>query len=188
MATGTLLSVNLLCILISIQFKIVKACRELGLASGGFYQPGYRDGAKLHLKMMCLGKNWDPETGNYGDLRLIDCAVPPGIPREFYQLVERAIKDSLSLIQQEARASHIEDILPWMSPDICIVNFYSASGRLGLHQVQTLKLFFHPCSTQEIIESPCLGNSCLYVVATINSHTFFFANQYPTLSVLIESQ
>ncbi|XWS18786.1 hypothetical protein CRYUN_Cryun32bG0074700 [Craigia yunnanensis] len=119
---------------LSDQVKIVKSCRELGLASGGFYQPGYRDGAKLHLKMMCLGKNWDPETGNYGDLRPIDCVVPPGIPFQFYQLVEKAIKDSHSLIQQKARASHVEDILPWMSPNICIVNFYSASGRLGLHQ------------------------------------------------------
>jgi alkylated DNA repair dioxygenase AlkB len=23
-----------------------------------------------------------------------------------------------------------------MSPDICLVNFYNSSGRLGLHQVQ----------------------------------------------------
>ncbi|EOY27333.1 2-oxoglutarate-dependent dioxygenase family protein, putative isoform 1 [Theobroma cacao] len=119
---------------LSDQVKIVKACRELGFGSGGFYQPGYRDGAKLHLKMMCLGKNWDPETGNYEDLRPIDCAVPPHIPREFYLLVEKAIKDSHALLQQKAIASHVEDILPWMSPNICIVNFYSASGRLGLHQ------------------------------------------------------
>ncbi|XVE88583.1 hypothetical protein DITRI_Ditri19aG0081100 [Diplodiscus trichospermus] len=119
---------------LSEQVKIVKACREHGLASGGFYQPGYRDGAKLHLKMMCLGKNWDPETGNYGDLRPIDSAVPPSIPREFYQLVEKAIKDSHSLVQQKASASCAEDIIPLMLPNICIVNFYSASGRLGLHQ------------------------------------------------------
>ncbi|KAK8674654.1 hypothetical protein V6N13_032762 [Hibiscus sabdariffa] len=116
------------------QVKIVRACRALGLGSGGFYQPGYRDGAKLHLQMMCLGKNWDPETGNYGDLRPIDGVVPPGIPREFRQLVEKAIKDSHSLIQQKTKASNAADILRWMSPNICIVNFYSASGRLGLHQ------------------------------------------------------
>ncbi|KAG4196798.1 hypothetical protein ERO13_A06G194000v2 [Gossypium hirsutum] len=116
------------------QVKIVRACRALGLGSGGFYQPGYRDGAKLHLKMMCLGKNWDPETGNYGDLRPIDRAVPPGIPREFFQLVEKVIKDSHSLVQLKTKASHVEHILPSMKPNICIVNFYSASGRLGLHQ------------------------------------------------------
>ncbi|KAE8689890.1 2-oxoglutarate-dependent dioxygenase family protein, putative isoform 2 [Hibiscus syriacus] len=95
----------------SLLVKIVRACRALGLGSGGFYQPGYRDGAKLHLRMMCLGKT--------------------GIQR---QLVEKAIKDSHSLVQQKTKASHAEDIIPWMSPNICIVNFYSASGRLGLHQ------------------------------------------------------
>ncbi|XVF25258.1 hypothetical protein REPUB_Repub13aG0197800 [Reevesia pubescens] len=81
---------------LSDQVKIVKACQKLGLASGGFYQPG--------------------------------------IPREFHQLVEKAIKDSHSLIQEKARTSHVENIFPWMTPNICIVNFYSASGRLGLHQ------------------------------------------------------
>jgi alkylated DNA repair dioxygenase AlkB len=29
----------------------------------------------------------------------------------------------------------VEDVLPAMSPDICIVNFYTTTGRLGLHQV-----------------------------------------------------
>ncbi|KAI3512223.1 hypothetical protein L1887_19516 [Cichorium endivia] len=38
------------------QVKIVKTCRELGTGDGGFYQPGYDNGAKLHFKMMCLGK------------------------------------------------------------------------------------------------------------------------------------
>ncbi|KAG0481779.1 hypothetical protein HPP92_012637 [Vanilla planifolia] len=40
---------------------IVKKCRDLGIGCGGFFRPGYRDGAKLHLQMMCLGKNWNPE-------------------------------------------------------------------------------------------------------------------------------
>ncbi|BAT97569.1 hypothetical protein VIGAN_09104900 [Vigna angularis var. angularis] len=29
---------------------------------------------------------------------------------------------------------HAEDILPSMTPDICIVNFYTNNGKLGLHQ------------------------------------------------------
>lgn len=119
---------------ISDQVAIVTKCRKLGLGPGGFYQPGYRDGAKLQLKMMCLGKNWDPETRKYGDERSFDNAKPPIIPAEFHQLVEKAIKDSHSLIQKNSKATNVEDILPWMSPNICLVNFYSANGRLGLHQ------------------------------------------------------
>ncbi|PRQ51631.1 putative DNA oxidative demethylase [Rosa chinensis] len=116
------------------QIKIVKLCRDLGLGPGGFYKPGYRDGAKLNLMMMCLGKNWDPETSKYGDHRPHDGAKPPFIPVDFFRLVENAIKDSHSLIRKDSKASNSEYILPRMTPDICLVNFYSSTGRLGLHQ------------------------------------------------------
>lgn len=116
---------------------IVKLCRDLGLGPGGFYQPGYRDGAKLNLKMMCLGKNWDPETSKYGDHRPHDGDKPPCIPGVFFQLVENALKESHSLIKKTTKACKSEDILPPMTPDICLVNFYSSTGRLGLHQVST---------------------------------------------------
>ncbi|KAK3022135.1 hypothetical protein RJ639_045274 [Escallonia herrerae] len=116
------------------QVKIIKSCRELGLGSGGFYQPGYRDGAKLHLKMMCLGMNWEPETSKYADLREFDGAKPPAIPIEFHQLVKGAIQDSHAYLHKHSKPRNVEDILPSLSPSICIVNFYSNSGRLGLHQ------------------------------------------------------
>lgn len=116
------------------QAKIVKSCRDLGVGSGGFYQPGYRDGAKLLLRMMCLGKNWDPETSQYEDIRSADGAKPPAIPYLFNQLVKQAIEYSHSHLRETPKATDVEDILPWMSPDICIVNFYTSSGRLGLHQ------------------------------------------------------
>lgn len=115
----------------------MKLCRDLGLGPGGFYQPGYRDGAKLNLKMMCLGKNWDPETSKYGDHRPHDGDKPPCIPGVFFQLVENALKESHSLIKKTTKACKSEDILPPMTPDICLVNFYSSTGRLGLHQVST---------------------------------------------------
>ncbi|KAL9683024.1 hypothetical protein QQ045_014836 [Rhodiola kirilowii] len=116
------------------QAQIVNICRKLGQGHGGFYQPGYQDGAKLHLKMMCLGKNWDPETSQYVDVRPVDGAKPPPLPFEFTQLVQRAIQESHQLIKEQVKTAEVENILPSMSPDLCIVNFYTASGRLGLHQ------------------------------------------------------
>lgn len=116
------------------QVKIVKKCRDLGMGFGGFYQPGYGDGAKLHLKMMCLGKNWDPETSMYGACRPIDGAKPPIIPNEFHQLVQRTIQESHAVIGKDTKSSSVEKILPSMSANICIVNFYSETGRLGLHK------------------------------------------------------
>ncbi|KAI3455653.1 hypothetical protein Pfo_012316 [Paulownia fortunei] len=116
------------------QVKLIKSCRDLGRGSGGFYQPGYRDGSQLHLKMMCLGKNWDPETSKYGDKRPIDGAKPPPIPDEFQQLVEGAIKKCHDYLESHSKVSNARDILPPVSPNICIINFYTKTGRLGLHQ------------------------------------------------------
>ncbi|KAK9154073.1 hypothetical protein Sjap_001553 [Stephania japonica] len=116
------------------QINITTVCRDLGLGTGGFYQPGYNDGAKLHLQMMCLGKNWDPQTREYGDYRSIDGAVAPAIPEDFQMLVKKTIQDSHALIKKKTNVNNPEDILPWMQPDLCIVNFYSETGKLGLHQ------------------------------------------------------
>ncbi|CAL9228733.1 unnamed protein product [Arabidopsis halleri] len=115
-----------------IQVDIVKTCRELGVKPAGFYQPGYRVGSKLHLQMMCLGRNWDPQT-KYSKNTDIDSKAPD-IPVAFSVLVEEAIREAHALIDRESGTEDAERILPVMSPDICIVNFYSETGRLGLHQ------------------------------------------------------
>ncbi|KAJ6865509.1 hypothetical protein NC651_035922 [Populus alba x Populus x berolinensis] len=116
------------------QIEMVKTCREIGRGPGGFYRPGYKNGAKLRLQMMCLGLNWDPETRKYEDQSPADGCKPPCIPRKFNQLVETAIQDAHGLLGKDCALSNVEDMLPAMSPDICIVNFYTTTGRLGLHQ------------------------------------------------------
>ncbi|CAN1161381.1 Alpha-ketoglutarate-dependent dioxygenase AlkB homolog [Linum perenne] len=114
------------------QVKIVNICRQLGVGSAGFYQPEYRSGEKMHLKMMCLGSSWDPNVDKYVDSHTIDGPKPPNIPQEFIPLVMNAIKDSQTLITRTRKPPN--DVLPSMSPSICIANFYTKSGRLGLHQ------------------------------------------------------
>ncbi|KAL4560352.1 hypothetical protein LXL04_032502 [Taraxacum kok-saghyz] len=111
------------------QVKIVKTCRELGIGDGGFYQPRYHNGAKLHLKMMCLGRNWDPQSRQYVDTRPIDNSKPPKIPDYFLDMVKRAILDSNLHIQKNKGKT-----IPSMLPDIGFVNFYTKDGKLGLHQ------------------------------------------------------
>lgn len=124
-----------------LQVEIVRSCQKLGVGPGGFYQPGYKDGAKLRLQMMCLGLSWDPETRKYEDCRSVDGSKTPGIPHHFSSIVKRALRGAQSLINKEFQVTRVEDILPSMSPNICIVNFYSATGRLGLHQVFTQLLY-----------------------------------------------
>nr|XP_043610551.1 alpha-ketoglutarate-dependent dioxygenase AlkB-like [Erigeron canadensis] len=116
------------------QISIIKTCRDLGVGAGGFYQPGYQGGTKLHLKMMCLGKNWDPERKLYSDTRPFDDAKPPEIPDLFHDMVKKAIQDSNAHIKSVNPTAYGREIIRSMSPDLCIVNFYSRSGKLGLHQ------------------------------------------------------
>ncbi|PKA46347.1 alkylated DNA repair protein [Apostasia shenzhenica] len=85
--------------------------------------------------MMCLGKNWDPESRLYEERRRFDDARAPEIPVEFKRLVDEVLHASHVFLRQSVK--HVDE-LPLMSPDICIVNFYSHSGRLGLHQVKLL--------------------------------------------------
>lgn len=116
------------------QVKIVEKCRDLGIGSGGFYRPSYRDGSKLRLYMMCLGKNWDPESRLYEDYRPTDGAKAPEIPEYFSKLVGGAIQASHDFLRQNYKDVNIEYEVPNMSPDICIINFYNNNGKLGLHQ------------------------------------------------------
>lgn len=116
------------------QIHIVKKCRDIGMGPGGFYQPCFASGAKLRLQMMCLGLDWDPQTRKYSKKRTHDGSKPPPIPPEFDALVRRAILNAHALIKDTNESGNVEEILPTMSPNICIVNFYNTTGRLGLHQ------------------------------------------------------
>lgn len=119
---------------LSEQMNIVNRCRDLGCGPGGFYRPGYNDGAKLRLYMMCLGLDWNPQTKSYRKKRQHDNVLPPELPHEFTSLVCRVLDDSHTLIKRDMKVRNVEDVLPTMHPDVCIVNFYSTNGRLGLHQ------------------------------------------------------
>ncbi|KAI3840863.1 hypothetical protein MKX03_009991 [Papaver bracteatum] len=116
------------------QTKIIKVCRDLGLGAGGFYRPCFENGGKMNLQMMCLGMNWDCESKVYDSRRSVDDAIPPGIPDEFKQIVKRAVTESHALIKEKHKKCNPEDVIPSMQPDICIINFYSKTGTLGLHQ------------------------------------------------------
>ncbi|KAK4407801.1 hypothetical protein Sango_0361100 [Sesamum angolense] len=86
------------------------SCRDLGRGPGGFYQPGYGDGSKLHLKMMCLGKNWDPETSSYADTRPVDETKPPPIPDEFARLVKGAIQECHNYLESNSKVRDVRNV------------------------------------------------------------------------------
>ncbi|WVZ75400.1 hypothetical protein U9M48_023453 [Paspalum notatum var. saurae] len=102
------------------QIGMVSMCRQLGKGPGGFYRPSLKNGAKLNLWMMSLGKNWDSTARSYGPTRPFDGAQAPTIP------------DAFKMIAQTGNSTASES--PQINPDICIVNYYTNSGKLGLHQ------------------------------------------------------
>ncbi|KAJ9536056.1 hypothetical protein OSB04_un000782 [Centaurea solstitialis] len=111
---------------ISEQVEVVKKCEKLGVGPGGFYEP-YPGAAKLRRLLMCLGRNWQPETQYKERFRRNDGSEAPPIPDEFVRMVENILQASRSVIKSEYE-------LPFMTPDVCLLNFYTDVGNLALHQ------------------------------------------------------
>ncbi|KAM0015455.1 putative DNA oxidative demethylase [Helianthus debilis subsp. tardiflorus] len=118
LGSGMMLIKN--CVNLMGQVEIVNMCQTWGVDHGGFYQPS---GAKVPLHMMCFGRNWDPVT-RYDNPYWSDGSEPPPIPDDLSLFAESVVEDARYLLY--------EDKLPLMCPDVCVVNFYSKSGPLGL--------------------------------------------------------
>jgi alkylated DNA repair protein (DNA oxidative demethylase) len=101
------------------QRDVAERCRALVDAETPAYVPVVRGGGKMHVRMLCLGRHWNARTYQYESTRSDFDGLPaPPLPDEFRSLA-RAIA---------ARAGMRLD------PDLCILNYYDADGRMGLHQ------------------------------------------------------
>lgn len=101
------------------QIALVERCRAIMDGPAGGYVPTVRGGGKMHVRMTCLGRHWNPLTYTYGSTRADhdDAPVAP-VPDEW-----AAMASAL------ARETGFE-----FRPDICLINFYGSDGRMGLHQ------------------------------------------------------
>jgi DNA oxidative demethylase len=101
------------------QCALVERCRELMDGPAGGYVPTVRGGGRMRVRMLCLGRHWNPLTYTYGPTRADydDAAVGP-VPDDWVALA--------------ARAAEVAGFS--FHPDICLVNFYDRDGRMGLHQ------------------------------------------------------
>jgi DNA oxidative demethylase len=99
------------------QSALVAQCRVL-MDEGG-YVPTVRGGGKMHVRMLCLGRHWNPLTYRYESTRA-DHDNQPVLP------LPGAWRDLASRIAADAGFRCI--------PDICLINFYDADGRMGVHQ------------------------------------------------------
>jgi alkylated DNA repair protein (DNA oxidative demethylase) len=101
------------------QRALVEQCRAIMDGPGGGYVPTVRGGGKMHVRMACLGRHWNPMTYRYEASRSDHDNLPVApVPGEWVALASRA-----------AAAAGFD-----VQPDIALINFYDGGGRMGLHQ------------------------------------------------------
>ncbi len=73
----------------------------------------------MRVRMVCLGRHWNPLTYRYEATRADydDAPVPP-VPADLAALAARIAADAGFAFE----------------PDICLINWYGPEGRMGLHQ------------------------------------------------------
>ena len=101
------------------QRALVEQCRALIDSDVPAYVPIVRGGGKMHVRMLCLGRHWNGKTYVYEPTRSdFDGKPVPPLPGEFGALArELAAEVNMSV-----------------EADLCILNYYDADGRMGLHQ------------------------------------------------------
>ena len=101
------------------QRVLVDQCRAIMDGPAGGYVPTVRGGGKMHVRMVCLGRHWNALTYKYETTRSdFDAAPVAPVPDEWVRLASAVAADAGFAFE----------------PDLCILNFYDADGRMGLHQ------------------------------------------------------
>ncbi|HYV07163.1 MAG TPA: alpha-ketoglutarate-dependent dioxygenase AlkB [Blastocatellia bacterium] len=101
------------------QRVLVERCIDIGSQPAGFYTPGVRGGAYMSIKMVCLGRHWNATTYEYESTR----SDYDGLP------VQKVPEDLKHLARRTASEAGMQ-----IEPDICLLNFYTGAGKLGLHR------------------------------------------------------
>jgi alkylated DNA repair protein (DNA oxidative demethylase) len=101
------------------QRRVAERCLQLGTLDAGFYTPIVRGGHPMSVRMLCLGRHWNARMYSYEPVRSdIDGRPCPPLPD--------------MLATAAARAADAAGFS--FSPDTCIVNWYGAGSKMGLHQ------------------------------------------------------
>ena len=101
------------------QRVLAAQCRALVDGAVPAYVPIVRGGGAMHVRMLCLGRHWNAKTYEYESTRTDYDGLPaPPLPIEFRMLAAE--------IAERARMT--------LHADLCILNYYGADGRMGLHQ------------------------------------------------------
>jgi DNA oxidative demethylase len=101
------------------QRALVEQCRALIDGPVPAYVPIVRGGGRMRVRMLCLGRHWNGKTYTYEPVRSDFDGLPaPPLPDNLRALANGA-----------ARTAGMA-----LDADLCILNYYDADGRMGLHQ------------------------------------------------------
>ena len=101
------------------QRTLVEQCRALVEGPVPAYVPIVRGGGRMRVRMLCLGRHWNGKTYAYEPVRSDFDGLPaPPLPDNLRALANGA-----------ARTAGMA-----LDADLCILNYYDADGRMGLHQ------------------------------------------------------
>jgi DNA oxidative demethylase len=101
------------------QKALAGRCRALMDGPVGGYVPTVRGGGTMRVRMLCLGRHWNARTYSYEPTRGdFDGAPVQPLPPDLAALAQRIATDAGYAC----------------APDLCIMNWYGADGRMGLHQ------------------------------------------------------
>src|SRR6266478_3033533 len=104
---------------IDVQRAMVEQCRALMDGPVPAYVPIVRGGGKMHVRMLCLGRHWNGKSYTYEPTRTDFDGLPvPPLP------------DNLRALARECASA----VGMTLAADLCILNYYDAGGRMGLHQ------------------------------------------------------
>lgn len=99
------------------QSALLERCRALMDAGG--YVPTVRGGGRMRVRMVCLGRHWNALTYHYEPTRSDHDGLPVApLPDTWRDFASRIAADAGFTCR----------------PDICLINFYDAAGRMGVHQ------------------------------------------------------
>jgi len=145
------------------QREIWTTCRALADGPVPIYTPTVRGGRKMSVGMLCLGKHWNGMTYKYEDTRSDFDGLPvPPIPDRFAEIAQSAAADAGFTMQ----------------PDLCIMNYYTAEARMGIHQDKDERP--ETIAAGIPIVSVSLGDAARFVVGGVTRHE-------PTRPVILRS-
>jgi DNA alkylation damage repair protein AlkB len=101
------------------QRALVARCRDIIDGPAGGYVPTVRGGGRMRVRMVCLGRHWNPLTYRYEETRADYDGLPVASVPETFAVLARGIARDAGFAFQ---------------PDICLMSWYGSDGRMGLHQ------------------------------------------------------